>query len=71
MLDIITYFTVLTINSSYMLEIINDVRYNHILYSVLTINSPYMLEIINDARYNHILYCSNNKLIIHVGDNQR
>ena len=47
MLDIITYFTVLTINSSYMLEIIND------------------------DRYNHILYCSNYKLIIHVGDNQR
>ena len=40
-------------------------------HSVLTINSSYMLEIINDARYNHILYCSNNKLIIHVGDNQR
>ena len=30
MLDIITYHSVLTINSSYMLGIINDVRYNHI-----------------------------------------
>ena len=55
MIDIITYHSVLTINSSYMLGITNDARYNHILYSVLTINSSYMLEIINDARYNHIL----------------
>ena len=47
MLDIITYFTVLTINSSYMLGITND------------------------ARYNPIPQCSNYKLIIHVGDNQR
>ena len=40
-------------------------------HSVLTINSSYMLGITNDARYNHILYCSNYKLVIHVGDNQR